>query len=50
MFPYNPAAMIPVTSASALPTVCHAKEDIPWYASGSVNWPWKEYTKTPNIM
>lgn len=50
MFPYNPAAIMPVRSAMTLLTVCHENLLTPWYASGRVNWPWNEYTKIPYIM
>lgn len=50
MFPYNPAAMIPVMSPMTFPTVWNANVLMPWNASGSVNWPWNEYTKTPKSM
>ena len=50
MFPYKPAAMRAVITARTFPTVCQAKMLMPWNASASVNWPWKEYTNNPNIM
>ena len=50
MFPYKPAAMIPVIRPNTLPTVCHENFETPWYAIPSVNWPWKEYTNMPYIM
>lgn len=39
MLPYKAAAIAPVMRASALPTVCHAYLETPWYARFSVNCP-----------
>lgn len=49
IFPYRPAAMIPVIKANTFPTSCQDCLLTPWYAKGRVNWPWKEYTNKPYI-